>query len=538
MTSPQAPSPSHRPGPVGRWLAGRRVGTRLLMAIAVVALAAVSVGLVSLQVMNSLQAQRQQELGHAVPYITGLQAAALAAKAAATDERGFLVTGDAKYAQESLGREESVDAALQQARASAADDAERAAVDAAQQQVDAWFTALAAEYELAATDRDAAVAVSFGANRDLRKAYEASLGEETQRAGDALAAGEGFAATVRNAQLGVLALLVGSVLLGAGVAVVIGRSIVGPLRHVTAVLGRVADGDLAATADIHSRDEIGVMAQALDRSTGRFRAVVEQIAGSAGELSGSAQQLSAVSSRLSEGAEESSGQAQRVAGATEEISTNIATVAAAGEEMTAAIHEIAASTSEASATAADAVARARAAADTLERLSASSREIGDVVKLITAIAEQTNLLALNATIEAARAGETGKGFAVVAGEVKELAQQTARATESIITRVSATQADAAAAADAIQAIGGIISRIDDLQSTVSAAVEEQSATTAEMVRNVTEVSGGSRQIAADVGGIADAAARTTQSATGTAQTATDLERSAARLRELVGTFRY
>jgi len=322
------------------------------------------------------------------------------------------------------------------------------------------------------------------------------------------------------------------------VAALISRGIVRPLAQVLDVVRGLAEGHLDRRTGLSTDDEIGRMAQALDTSTTRLGQAMQQIVDNAGTLASSAEELTAVAGRMSTGAEDSAQRVQVVSAATEEISANIGTVAAAGEEMTAAIREISASTADASGVAATAVATAASADQTLTRLSASSREIGDVVKLITSIAEQTNLLALNATIEAARAGEMGKGFAVVAGEVKELAGQTARATEDITTRVTATQADAAAAAASIAEISEVIARIDALQSTIAAAVEEQSATTSEMVRNVTEVSAGAGEISASMAGIADAAAQSSSSANHTSATSQDVSKVAAELQQLVAAFRY
>ncbi|MFD0485175.1 methyl-accepting chemotaxis protein [Kineococcus sp. GCM10028916] len=320
------------------------------------------------------------------------------------------------------------------------------------------------------------------------------------------------------------------------VAVVVARSIARPLAATLSVVQGLATGRLDQRVGITTRDEVGQLASALDATMDRLTDTVRRIAGNATTLAASSEELTSVATQLSSGAEESSSQAQVVSAATEEISANIGTVAAAGDEMSAAIREIATSTAEASMTAASAVAAAGAAGDTLDRLSASSREIGEVVKLITSIAEQTNLLALNATIEAARAGEMGKGFAVVAGEVKELAQQTARATEEIVAKVGSTQSDAAAAAAAISEITEVIARIDGLQSTIAAAVEEQSATTSEMVRNVTEVSSGTQEISRNISGIAAASDQTTSGASHTATTAGEVSRAAVELNDLVGTF--
>ena len=174
---------------------------------------------------------------------------------------------------------------------------------------------------------------------------------------------------------------------------------------------------------------------------------------------------------------------------------------------------------------------------TVSRLGASSREIGDVVKVISSIAEQTNLLALNATIEAARAGEVGKGFAVVAKEVKELAQETARATEDISRRVEAIQADTAGAVDAIGQISAVIAEINDFQMTIASAVEEQTATTNEMNRNVLEAANGSQGIASNVAGIADSAAQSLSGVTDAQREAGELAEMGAQLEEAVGRFR-
>ncbi|PWJ53473.1 methyl-accepting chemotaxis sensory transducer with TarH sensor [Quadrisphaera granulorum] len=344
----------------------------------------------------------------------------------------------------------------------------------------------------------------------------------------------------RDSYRDALAVLAGAaalaVALAVTIAVVLARSVTRPLSRVVEVMSGVASGRLDVRVGLDRKDEVGQLAASTDASVDALACAMRDIREEAAALATSAASLSSVSVQLSSGAEDASVQTRMVSAASEEVSTSIATVAAAGEEMTAAISQIASATSDASSMASSAVSAAGQAGDAIQRLGTSSQEIGDVVKLITSIAEQTNLLALNATIEAARAGEMGKGFAVVAGEVKELARQTAQATDDIVAKVSATQGDASAAAAAVTDIAEVIARIDAVQATIAAAVEEQSATTNEMVRNVTEVSTGSGQISANIASIAAGTEQNRGSAVHTATMATDLTASAARLQELTGRF--
>ena len=325
--------------------------------------------------------------------------------------------------------------------------------------------------------------------------------------------------------------------LAAALAVLVTRSITVPLRATVAALRDVAAKNLTVRAPAAGRDELATMGRAVNDTLAVLRAAFGTIGESSRTLAGAAHELTAAAGRISDAAGSASGQSERVASAAEEVSSSVQTVASGTEEMNAAIREISGSASMAAGVAANGVDSARRAGDTIGQLGRSSAEIGEVLKLITSIAEQTNLLALNATIEAARAGEAGKGFAVVASEVKDLAQETAKATEDIAARVQAIQHDTGEAVGAIDRISAIIREVNEHSTTIAAAVEEQTATTAEMSRNIVEAATGSGEIAEGITGVATAAQITVEGVAETQETAERLELMSRELNELVTQFR-
>ncbi len=405
----------------------------------------------------------------------------------------------------------------------------------------------AVETYLAAADRIVTLA-----GRDLaaaRAAYPefsaafAALEDALPAVGDAVGAEAGAAAQASSDQRATAVTLavsvaVAGVLVLAALGWAVTRSVVGPLRRVAAVVGAMAEGDLRGGTGVHSRDEVGRMAAALETAMADVRGVVAAIGDSSTTLAAATEQLSASASDMAALADRSSTRSEVVSTAAGEVSTTVSTVAAGSQQMGASIREIARNAAEVARVAGQAVTVADATTASVARLGASSAEIAEVVRVITGIAEQTNLLALNATIEAARAGEAGKGFAVVATEVKELAQETARATEDISRRVAAIQADTDGAVRAIGEIASVITLIDRSQGTIAAAVEEQTATTAEMDRNVAAAAGSAGLIAANIAEVAGATGATTQ-AMGDARAAIEeVARMAASLNASVSRFRY
>jgi methyl-accepting chemotaxis protein len=329
-----------------------------------------------------------------------------------------------------------------------------------------------------------------------------------------------------------------ALLLGAGIAYLVGGSIVRPVAGMTTAMDKLAAGDV--NAEIPSRDrsdEIGAMAKAVDvfkqnaierirleteqkemegRSAAQRKADMHKLANEfqsavgniVDTVSSASTELEAAASTLTKTAETTQQLSTTVAAASEEASTNVNSVASASEELTASVNEIARQVKESSKIAIEAVQQAQKTDTRIAELSQAAGRIGDVVKLITSVAEQTNLLALNATIEAARAGEAGRGFAVVAQEVKALAAQTAKATDEIGTQIAGMQTATQDAVAAIKEIGATISRISEIAGAIAAAVEQQGAATQEISRNVQQAAQGTTQVASNITDVSRGAGET------------------------------
>lgn len=397
-------------------------------------------------------------------------------------------------------------------------------------------------------------------HESLRKLVEVNV----QAADDAVAAAVQYSQTQKVVALSAMCL---GVAVALGLGVFISGKISRPIRRAADMLKDISEGegDLTRRLNVSTRDELGDLATYFNRFVEKLQGIVGQITGNVSTVASSATELAATATQLAGGAEQTTHQSVQVAAATEQMSSNMTSMAAASEQMsqnvrsvsvaidevTASIGEMAQSAEQAASSASSAKALVDTSNTQIVDLTNAADQIGKVIEVIQDIADQTNLLALNATIEAARAGDAGRGFAVVATEVKELAKQTANATEDIRQRIEGIQSSTNMAVKSITGIGDIVRQVNDLSRTIAAAVEVQSTATKEIAntinqssvaaesvaRGITESASASQEISRVIAGVDMAARQTAQGATQTQTTGRELSQVAEQLQSLVGQFK-
>jgi methyl-accepting chemotaxis protein len=572
------------------WFKNRSIGSKLVTAFLVVIGLGAAVGVFATTQLSAIDAEVDVLTKEALPGITRVSALADSAAQARRHVLGALLASTADERASYLQKAEVDSAAFVTRLAAYSASVTRPDAQALVGELRSrWASYARAQAELIGlVSQPSAIAAAQAARKtsaalydELRETIGRLVKHNVNAAGAAQTA---IRRAIAGAHFWITILVVVAAALGTAVAFAITRMVAAPVRRLEAAVRAMAHGDLHGEITYQAGDELGALADSFRQSKAALTAVVAElrmvsdasragrvgIRGNAGRFQGvygelvsgtnalldtlveplhfiarntdaiaaSSVELTSVSHQLGSNAAETSAQTQVVSAAAEQVSRSTQSVATSTEQMAASIKEIAKNASESAHVAVQAVRMAETTNATVGKLGASAIEIGKVIKVITTIAQQTNLLALNATIEAARAGEAGKGFAVVANEVKELAKETAVATEDIGRSVESIQNDTDDAVEAIGQIGAIITQISDISTAIASAVEQQAATTNEMGRNVAESADGSGEIAKNITTVARVAQDTASGAGQTMTAATELARMAAELKQLVSKFSF